>query len=113
MFVETLGLDHAMTNNAWFVQQEAVAIAEPQAVHTKCSAWHARCEGQMLYHLMRSKGEAGQGKGWSASPAFPSTMESPATLDLSVASTTGETSKQTNNQMPWSDTTYFIIFHSR
>ena len=67
----------------------------------------------MLYQLKRSKGEAGQGKEWSASPAFPSTMESQATLDLSVASTTGETSKQTNNQIPWSDTTYFIIFPSR
>ena len=67
----------------------------------------------MLYQLMRSKGEADQGKEWSASPAFPSTMESQATLDLSVALTMGETNKQTNNQMPWSDTTYFIIFHSR
>ena len=67
----------------------------------------------MLYQLTRSKEEAGQGKAWSASLASPSTMESQATLDLSVALTTGETNKQTNNQMPWSDTTYFIIFPNR
>ena len=67
----------------------------------------------MLYQLMRSKEEAGQGKVSSASPASPSTMESQATVALSVASTMGETSKRTNNQMPWSDTTYFIIFPSR
>ena len=67
----------------------------------------------MLYLMRRNKGEVGEVKERLANPVSPSTMGSLATLALSEDLTTKETNRQTNKQMPWSDTMQFIIFPSR
>ena len=67
----------------------------------------------MLYLLKRSKEEVDEEKERLASPVSPSTMGSLVMVDLSEDLTTTETNRQTNKQMPWSDTVQFITFPNR
>ena len=67
----------------------------------------------MLYLMRRNKGKAGEVKERLASPVSPSTMGSLVMVDLSEDLTTTETNRQTNKQMPWSDTVQFITFPNR